>query len=106
MAELADQSQVLARRQRLIDGGKLTGQPDRWTKDSRLPHHIQSEDPCATPVGQERRCEDSHERRFARAVWAKEPKDRSARHSHVDALQRRERSEALPESFDEDRGVA
>jgi hypothetical protein len=83
MAQLPDQSKVLARRQRLVDGGRLTGQPDRWPKQVGLPHDIEAEHPRATRIGQQRCGKDAHERRLARTVWTEEPKHRSARDGHL-----------------------
>jgi hypothetical protein len=70
VSQLADQDQVLAPRQDLVDRRELSGQADRGPDASRLRRHVEPVDRQGATVGPEQRRQDPHGRGLACSVGA------------------------------------
>jgi hypothetical protein len=98
-----DDLEVFPAGQLFLNGGRLPGQPDRPADRGRVPHHVIALYYRAAAVGHQQGRQDSHGGRLARAVGAKDAKDRPARHRQIDAPKGLNRAERLGQTLDEDR---
>jgi hypothetical protein len=103
--EPADEDEVLAAGEVLVDRGVLPGQPDDAAHQLRLAQHVVARDRRPAAVGAQQRREDVDGRGLARTVRAQQPGDRALGDDEVDAAQRAKRPESLLESLDDDTGM-
>ena len=102
--EPADEAQVLAAGQVLVDRGVLAGEADALANGLGVAGHVDAEHLGPAVVGLEDGGEDAHGRRLAGAVGSEQAEHRAGRHGEVDAGQRLDGAEALGEALDPDGG--
>ena len=91
----ADELEVLAAGEQLIDGCVLAREPDHRAQLPGVGHDVVARDARDAAVGLEQRRQDPHQRRLAGAVGAQQGKHLALLGGQVDAGQRDRRSEAL-----------
>ena len=79
----AEQLEVLAPGEHLVDRVVLAGEPDPVADLGGVARDVEAGDPRAPGVGAQQRAEDPHRRRLARAVRAEQPADAALRHLEV-----------------------
>ena len=84
----AEQDQVLAPGEVLVDGGELAGQADEAAHRVGLAHDVVPEHARRAGVRAQQRREHPDRRRLAGAVRAEHAVDRAAAHGQVDAVDR------------------
>ena len=85
MSQIADEFQVLSRRQNVINRRELPRQADVLAYLIGIFVHIETAHDGVTAVGLNERCQDIDDRRFTRAVATQKRKDRSIFHGEVDS---------------------
>ena len=84
----AEQHQVLAAGQVLVDRRVLPREPDHRSQFLRFPDDVVAGDRRSTRIGPEQGRQDPHRRRLARPVGAEQPEDGALRHGEVEAVER------------------
>jgi hypothetical protein len=106
VGELADEAEVLAAGEVLVDRCVLAGETDQRAHGVGLAHHVVAEHARPPGVGLDDRGQDPHGRRLAGAVRAEEAEHGARRHAQVDAVEGVDVAEALAQAFDRDGGFA
>jgi hypothetical protein len=104
VGEPADEAQVLAPGQVLVDGRVLAGEADGGAGRLRMGRDVDAEHLGRAVVGVEDRGQDAHGGGLARTVRAEQPEHGAGRHVEVDAAERVDVAEALGEAADPDGG--
>ena len=95
MVPQADQREVLAAGQQLVDSGVLTGQPDQVAQRGGVGNHVAARHARTAAVGSKQRREDAHERRLSGAVGPEQGQHAAFLGDEIDATERDRRTEAL-----------
>ena len=101
--ELADQAQVLAAGEVLVDCGVLAGQTDRRPDPLRVLLHVDPQHAGAAAVGGGQGGEHAHDGGLARAVGPEQAEHLALRHLEGDALDRLDLTEVLHQAVGHDR---
>ena len=95
--EAADHLEVLTPGQLLVDGRELTGQTDPAAHRERFVDDVVAEHARAARCRAQQRGEDAHERRLAGAVGPEQPEDGGGLDLEVEAVERDDVAERLPD---------
>ena len=86
--EASDHLEVLAARERVVDGCELPGQADQRAHARCIAQYVEAENASTAGVGPQQRREHAHERGLAGAVRAQEALHRAGADRQVDAGER------------------
>ena len=103
MGQLADQGEVLAPGEVLVDRGVLAGEADAPPHPLRILAHVDAEHAGGAAVGLEQRGEHPHRGGLARAVGAEHAEDLAFGDLERDPFHRLDIAEALHQSVGHDR---
>jgi hypothetical protein len=103
VVEPAEQDQVLAAAEDLVDGGVLAEQPDAVADLGGLADHVEAGHPGPAAVGPQQGGQDPHRGGLAGAVGPEEPADRAFGDGQVEAVQGVGRAVALAQALGQDR---
>ena len=87
LVEAPEHPEVLAAGEVLVDRCVLAREADQLADGLRLARHVEPSHACAPVVGLQKRREDAHRRRLARAVRPEQAEDRALLHLEVDAVE-------------------
>jgi hypothetical protein len=102
VGEPADQPEVLAAGQVLVDRGVLSGQADRLAHGLGIAGHVDAEHLGTAAVGPQDGGEDAHGGRLARAVGPEQAEHGTGGHREVDTRQGLHVAESLGQALDPD----
>ena len=88
VVEAAEQLQVLAAREHLVDGGVLAHEPDARPHGGALAGHVAARHLGPPAVRAQERREDAHGGRLARPVGPEQPAHGAGRHGEVEPVER------------------
>jgi hypothetical protein len=93
---------VLETGQVLVDGRRLSGQPETAAEDLCVPNHVKPYDLGPAAVRQQQGRKDPDRSGLACPIWPKQPEDGTRRNIKIDAAQCFYGTEALDEPLDDD----
>jgi hypothetical protein len=99
VVEAAEQLEVLAAGEHLVDRVVLAGQPDPAADRGRVPRHVEARDRGAARVRPQERGEDPHRGRLAGAVRADQRADAARGHREVEPVEGGGGAEGLPQAL-------
>ena len=102
VVEAAEQDQVLAAAEDLVDGRVLAEEPDVVADLGGLPEHVEAGHPGSAPVGPQQGGQDPHGGRLAGAVGAEQPADRALGDGQVETVEGVGRAVALAQPLGQD----
>src|SRR5438552_14729921 len=105
VVQLSDELEVLEAGQVWVDRGELPCEADLRTKHLGVSDHVETHDLGPATIRLQQRGEDPNRRGLPGAVRAEHGKDRRALYADVDAAEREDVAEGLPQPLGPDRGT-